>query len=175
MAKPDDAGALHKKKSAHHQRVTDSRNDILVFQSEPLRQPLTVVGPLSAVLFASSSAVDTDWIVSLMEADENGRILHLTLGGIRARYRNSLEKPELLEPNRIYEYDLDLGQTGMTFRKGHRIRIEIASTFFPLFSRNLNTGGHNEKETVYKKATQRIYHSKKYPSCILLPVIDLGN
>ena len=175
MATSGDAEALHEKKSAYHKRITDSRNDILVFQTEPLRQPLTVVGPLSVILYASSSAIDTDWIISLMDADENGRILHLTLGGIRARYRNSLEKPELLETNKIYEYKLDLGQTGMTFRKGHRIRIEVASAFFPLFSRNLNTGGQNEKDTAYKRATQRIYHSAKYPSCILLPVIDTGN
>ncbi len=156
---------------AFHSKVTDSRNDILVYQTEPLKEEITVGGPVSAVLYASSSAVDTDWFISFMDVDEDGNIFPLTRGTIRARFRNSAEKPELLEKNKVYKYNIDLWQTGITFQKGHRIRIEVSSALFPAFSRNLNTGGHNEMETKYKKAKQRIYHAEDYPSHILLPVL----
>ncbi|MDH4198451.1 MAG: CocE/NonD family hydrolase, partial [Candidatus Aminicenantes bacterium] len=162
-----------KKAKAFHNSVTDARQDILVFQTEPLAEPVSVAGPLSAALYASTSAPDTDWFVTLMDVDEKGEIFHLVRGTIRARFRNSMAKPEFLEKNKIYRYDLDMWQTGITFQKGHRIRVEVASAFFPMFSRNLNTGGHNEKETKYQKATQRIYHSAEYPSHVLLPVVDI--
>ena len=95
----------------------------------------------------------------------------LTEGKIRARFRNSMSKPELLEPQKVYMYDLDLWQTGITIPAGHRLRVEVASASFPLFSRNLNTGGHNEKETEYVPAEQTVYHNAQYPSHVLLPVI----
>jgi len=160
-----------KRVQAFHERVTAERSDILVFQSEPLAEPLTICGPVSAVLHAASSALDTDWHVSLMDVDPQGQITPLCRGTIRARFRHSLSKPELLEKDQVVEYTLDLWHTGTMFQKGHRVRVEVASALFPLFSRNLNTGGHNEKETKYQKAVQRIYHSAKYPSHILLPVI----
>ncbi|MCK4764144.1 MAG: CocE/NonD family hydrolase [Candidatus Aminicenantes bacterium] len=160
-----------KKRKAHHNKVSDARSDILVYRTEALKEPLTVVGPLSAIIYASSSAVDTDWFVSLMDVDEQGGIMLLARGTIRARFRNSTKKPEFLEKNKVYKYTIDLWHTGITFQKGHRIRIEVSSALFPMFSRNLNTGGHNEMETKYKKAKQRIYHSKEYPSHLLLPVI----
>ncbi len=168
-----DVEEAKKKAKAFHNSVTDARRDILVFQTEPLAEPLSVAGPVSAVLYASTSAPDTDWFVTLMDVDEKGEIFHLVRGTLRARFRNSMAKPELLEKNKIYRYDLDLWQTGITFQKGHRIRVEVASAMFPMFSRNLNTGGHNEKETKYQKATQRIYYSAEYPSHILLPVVEI--
>ena len=156
---------------AHHNKVTAQRKDILVYQTDPLEEPVTIAGPVSAELFASTSAVDTDWFVTLIDVDEKGENFSLVRGTIRSRFRNSTQKPELLEKDKIYKYTIDLWHTGITFQKGHRIRIEVASAQFPLFSRNLNTGGHNEMETIYKKANQKIYHSKDYPSHILLPVI----
>jgi len=134
---------------------------------------VTVAGPVSATLYAASSALDTDWFVTMMDVDEKGKIFPLVHGTIRARFRNSLEKPELLEKNKIYAYSIDMWQTGIMFQKGHRIRIEVASAFFPMFSRNLNTGGHNEKETKFVSASQKIYHSPAYPSHILLPLIEM--
>jgi hypothetical protein len=160
------------KKQAFHKAVTDSRNDILVFRSEPLPSAVHVVGPLSLVMYASTSAVDTDWMVSLMDENDKGGILHVSLGALRAQYRNSTKNAEPLKGNEICRYTIDLGQTGMRFSQGHRIRIEIASTFYPLFSRSLNKGGSNETGTKYVKATQRVYHSPAYPSCLLLPVIQ---
>jgi uncharacterized protein len=156
-----------------HNGVTDKRSDILVFQTPALEKPVTIAGPVSAVIHAASSARDTDWFVTLMDVDENGKIFPLVHGTIRARFRDSLEKPELLEKDRIYAYSIDMWQTGITFQKGHRIRVEVASALFPMFSRNLNTGGHNEKETRFVKAFQKIYHSAACPSHILLPLIDM--
>lgn len=164
-----------KRVEAFHNKVSDAREDILVYQTPPLEEPVSVAGPLSAVLYASTSAPDTDWFITLMDVDEKGKIFHLVRGTIRARFRNSMEKPELVQKDKVYRYDIDMWQTGITFQKDHRIRIEISSALFPMFSRNLNTGGHNEMETKFQKATQKIFHSEEYPSHILLPVINLDN
>jgi hypothetical protein len=159
-----------------YEEITNKRKDILVFDTPPFEKPVTIAGPMSAKLYASSSALDTDWFVTIFAFSENDGPIPLGnpwgRGTIRARFRNSLSKPELLEPNKIYEYTIDLWHTGITLEKGWRIRVEITSAFFPFFSRNLNTGGHNEMETDYIRAEQKIYHSKEYPSHILLPVID---
>jgi uncharacterized protein len=165
--------AEERKKEAqqYHQKVTEERNDILVYMTDALQKPLTFAGPLSAVIYASSSARDTDWFVSLSEVDKDGKIFQLAQGKIRARFRKSMEKPEFLKANEVYEYTIDLWHTGITIPSGSRLRVEVASAAFPFFSRNLNTGGHNEVETKYVTAQQTIYHSQKYPSHILLPVI----
>lgn len=158
-------------RKANHHKVTQERKDILVYQTDVLTKPLTFAGPVSAVLYAASSARDTDWFMSLMEVDKNGEIFPLAQGKIRARFRKSMQAPEMLKPNEVYEYTLDLWHTGITIPAGSRLRVEVASAIFPLFSRNLNTGGHNETETKYVSAQQTIYHNQKYPSHILLPVI----
>ena len=160
-----------KEREAFHEKVTQARRDILVYVSEPFKQPFTFAGPVSATLYASSSARDTDWFMSLMEVDKDGKIFPLAGGRIRARFRRSTKKPELLKPGRVYEYKLDLWQTGITIPAGRRLRVEVASASFPMFSRNLNTGGHNETETRYVAAEQVIHHDQRYPSHVLLPVI----
>jgi uncharacterized protein len=162
-----------KKKEAeeHHEKVTADRRDILVYQTEELKEPLTFAGPLSATLYAASSARDTDWFVSLVEIEKDGKTFSLASGKLRARFRNSVKKPELLTPGRIYEYTLDLWHTGITVPAGARLRVEVASAVFPMFSRNLNTGGHNETETAFVAAMQVIYHDKEHPSYLLLPLI----
>lgn len=156
-----------------YSQLLDSRKDILVYQTEPLEEPLTIVGPVSVVLYASSSAPDTDWFVNFEAVKGEEKVTPLCKGTIRARFRNSFKEPELLEKDKIYKYTLDLWHTGITFEKGYRIRIEVTSAFFPVFSRNLNTGGHNEMEKEYVKATQRIYHTQEYPSHLLLPVVKI--
>jgi putative CocE/NonD family hydrolase len=155
----------------HHARVTAKRQDILVYTTPPLVQRYTFAGPLSAVIYAATTAKDTDWFVRLCEVDAKGKIFVLVQGKIRARFRRSMSRPTLLKKNRVYKYKLDLWQTGITIAKGARLRVEIASAAFPFFSRNLNTGGHNETETRFVKATQTIHHSRRYPSHILLPAI----
>ncbi len=160
-----------KAREAQHQTVTDARRDILVYQTEPLEEEITFAGPISATMYASTSAKDTDWFMRLVEVEANGRINTLVEGKIRARYRKSMKKAEMLTPGEIYEYTLDLWQTGAAIPKGNRLRVEIASASFPMFSRNLNTGGHNEMETQYVPAEQTIYHDAAHPSHVLLPMI----
>lgn len=160
-----------KEREAQHEKTTQTRSDILVYQTEPLEKPLTFAGPLSAVLYASTSAEDTDWFMRVVWVTKEGKTYSLAEGKIRARFRESMKKSVLLTPGKIYRYTLDLWQTGITIPVGDSLRVEISSASFPVFSRNLNTGGHNEKEIDYVKAEQKIYHSKEYPSHILLPVI----
>ena len=158
-------------RKGYHRATADRRQDLLVYVTEPLPQALTICGPLSAVLYASSSAKDTDWFVTLSEEKSCGDIFTLARGKIRARYRESLAKPKPLKPGAVVPYTLDLWHTGITLAKGSRLRVEVASALFPTFSRNLNTGGHNETETAFVKADQMVFHSEKYPSHILLPVV----
>jgi putative CocE/NonD family hydrolase len=163
-----------KKQREYYFKVDEERSDILVYETPPLQDSLTFVGPVSAVLYASSSAKDTDWFMRLSEVDAKGDVFFLTEGKIRARYRGSFKKPELLKPDQVYEYHLDLWQTGITLPPGSKLRVEVASASFPVFSRNLNTGGHNETETKYVVAKQTVYHDARYPSYVLLPVIPRG-
>jgi hypothetical protein len=160
-----------KQREAFHEKTTQARQDILVYVTEPLAEPLTFAGPMSATLFASTSGRDTDWFMRVMEVEPDGKIFVLAEGKIRARFRKSMSEPELLEPGKVYEYPIDLWQTGITIPKGNRLRVEVASAAFPLFSRNLNTGGHNETETDYVPAEQAVYHDAAHPSHILLPVL----
>jgi putative CocE/NonD family hydrolase len=166
-----DAEEAKKEREAHHENVTQSRQDILVYVTEPLKEALTFAGPVSATIYASSSARDTDWFMSLMEVDQAGKIFPLTSGRVRARFRQSTTTPKLLQPGRVYEYVIDLWQTGITIPAGRRLRVEVASASFPVWSRNLNTGGHNETETKYVVAHQAVYHDARHPSHVLLPVI----
>jgi len=165
--------ADERKKEAeeYHRKIAEQRDDILVYETDPLTRPLTFAGPISAVIYASSSARDTDWFITLSEIGRDEKIFQLAQGKIRARFRSSMKAPELLEPNRIYQYAIDLWHTGISIPTGARLRVEIASASFPRFSRNLNTGGHNETETNYVTAQQTIYHDLQRPSYILLPII----
>jgi len=167
-AKDDEEGL-----DVFHEKVTQARSDMLVYTTEPVAKPLTFVGPISAVLYAATSARDTDWFVRVAEIDDKGKIFTLAEGKVRARYRLSTKNVGLLEPGKVYEYQIDLWHTGITIPKGHKLRVEVSSASFPWFSRNLNTGGHNEMESNFVKADQTIYHDKQYPSHVLLPVVDL--
>lgn len=160
-----------KKREAYHEKLTAARKDILVYVTEPFAEPYTFAGPVSAVLYASTKAKDTDWFMRLMEVDEKGKLFPLGAGRVRARFRESVSAPKLVEPGKVVAYQIDLWQTGITIPKGRRLRVEVASAAFPMFSRNLNTGGHNEKETAYVSAEQTVYHGKKYPSHLLLPAL----
>lgn len=156
---------------AYYGKVNEERQDILVYQTEPLEKPLTFAGPAFAILHAASSAKDTDWFVRLSEVEPSGTVFPLVEGKVRARYRKSLSQPELLEPARAYEYHIDLWHTGITIPAGGRLRVEVASASFPVFSRNLNTGGHNETQTEYEIAEQAVYHDSLRLSLVMLPVI----
>jgi len=147
------------------------RNDLAVYRTAPMKAPLSIAGPLSAVLYASSSAKDTDWIARLAKIDRQGNPLILGCGVVRARYRESTSKPKLLEPGEVCEYRLDLWQTALTIGEGEALVLVVSSALFPAFSRNLNTGENNETGTEFVKASQTIHHDRGRPSRILLPVI----
>ncbi len=159
------------RRRAYYAEVNAQRDDILVYDTPVLEEPLTIAGPISAVLYASTSAIDTDWFMRLARVDGQGRVHRLVEGKVRARYRESTSSPELLVPGEIYEYDLDLWHTGLTIPAGERLRLEVASASFPHFSRNLNTGAHNETSTEFVPAEQTVYHDELRPSHVLLPVI----
>jgi putative CocE/NonD family hydrolase len=155
----------------HDQTKAENRNDVLVFTSDELKSDLEVTGPVKVVLYAASSARDTDWTAKLVDVHPDGRSFNLCDGIMRARYRQSPENPTLIQPGKIYRYEIDLWVTSNVFLPGHKIRVEISSSNFPRFDRNPNTGdtfGANAKLT---KATQTIYHDAEHPSHILLPVI----
>ena len=137
-----------------------------------MKQDLEVTGPIRVMLFASSSALDTDFTAKLVDVFPNGEARNLTDGILRMRYRESLEKAELAEPSKVYPLVIDAGVTSNVFLAGHSIRVEISSSNFPRrFDRNPNRSGPIADETVLKKAEQMVYHSRQYPSRVLLPVI----
>lgn len=161
--------AARARRQARHERLLTERKDVLVYESEPFVEDATFVGPVSAVLHAATTAKDTDWFVSLVELDAEGKPQPLVQGKVRARFRKSAKRPTLVRPGKIERYELDLWQTGITVRKGHRLRVEVASASFPTWGRNLNTGGDSNAESEHVAATQTIHHSKRYPSYVLLP------
>ncbi len=154
------------------QRPMERRDDVLVYTSQPLAEDLMVVGPVKIILYASSSAVDTDFTGKLVDVHPNDFAQYLTCGIVRARYRDSYEKPTLIEPQKIYKYEIDLWATGNLFKKGHRIRVEISSSNYPTFLPNTNTGKDIGSDTERKIARQTIYHDSKHPSYIILPVFQ---
>jgi putative CocE/NonD family hydrolase len=119
-----------------------------------------------------SSAPDTDWVVRLTDVDPDGFSRLLCDGILRARYRTSLARPELLTPHQVYEFEVDLWATANTFKAGHRIRVAVTSSSFPRFDRNLNTGGPFGQEVQGQAAINTIFHDAMRPSRIVLPVVD---
>lgn len=126
---------------------------------------------LGALRNAASSAVDTDFVAKLIDVYPDGRAINVAEGVLRARYRNSLSRPEPLEPGKVYRMEVDMIATANLFQKGHRIRVHVTSSHFPQFSRNLNTGEPFATGKTMKIAEQTIYHSAQQPSHILLPVL----
>ncbi len=149
----------------------ESRSDVLVFTSDVLTAPLEVIGPIRAQLWVSTTAKDTDFVVRLTDVDQNGKSINLADGIVRMRYRDSIEHPELIEPGEVYAIEVDLWATGNVFLVGHRIRVQITSSNFPRWNRNLNTGASNESTEDSAIATQTILHDVVHPSHIILPVI----
>ncbi|MBK9124868.1 MAG: CocE/NonD family hydrolase [Chloroflexi bacterium] len=156
------------------QRTVELRDDVLVYSTPVLDAPVEVTGRIELRLFVSSSAPDTDFTGKLVDVFPDGRAMILTEGILRARYRNSLVHPELLEPDTIYELRLDLWSTANVFLPGHRIRLEVSSGNFPRFDRNSNTGGDITSETAdkYRPAINRVYHDADHPSRLILPIIE---
>jgi putative CocE/NonD family hydrolase len=173
----------------HDQSQVEKRNDVLVFTSEALENELEVTGPVKVILYAASTAKDTDWTAKLLDVYPDGRPFNLCDGILRAScgagillayqgrdaLATSKSEPSLIQPGRIYRYEIDVWVTSNAFLPGHKIRVEVSSSNFPRFDRNLNTGEPFGTGTRFIKATQTIYHDKEHPSHILLPVIPNGS
>ena len=153
------------------QRPPEARGDVLVFSSPAFTQNAEVTGPISLDLYVSSSAVDTDFTGKLVDVWPNGFAQNLTEGILRMRYRDSQEKPELVNPREIYHINLDLWATSNVFLPGHKLRLEVSSSNFPRFDRNLNTGEDQARGTRMVKATNVIYHDESRPSALVLPIV----
>jgi putative CocE/NonD family hydrolase len=156
------------------QGLPEALNAVLVYTSAPLERDLEVTGPVSATLYAASSAVDTDFVVRLCDVYPDGRSINIQEGIVRARYRDSLTDPAPITPDEVYEYRIRLGPTSNVFKAGHRIRVDVTSSDFPQWDRNLNTGGPLGKEGLAHAvvANQVLLHTSQYPSRIILPVVE---
>jgi len=153
------------------QQAVESRPDVLVYSTPALDQDMEVTGPVTLNLYASSSALDTDFTAKRVDVWPNGFEQNLTEGILRARYRESTATAQPIVPGKIYEYKIDLWSTSNVFLKGHKIRLEVSSSNFPRFDRNLNTGGSAATDSTFVKATNTIYHDTAHPSALVLPVV----
>jgi len=153
------------------QQEMEKREDILVYTTEPLSEGIEVTGFIESVLYVSSDAKDTDFTIKILDVYPDGKAYNLDETIQRVRYREGYEKEVFMEEGEVYEVNLTPMATSNYFDKGHCIRIEVSSSNFPRFARNLNTGGNNYDESVGVTATNLIHHSRKYPSSISLPII----
>jgi putative CocE/NonD family hydrolase len=159
------------KGGAFDQQQMETRNDILVYTTDVLEEGVEVSGFIESTLYISSDAKDTDFTIKLLDVYPDGKAYNLDETIQRVRYREGYNKEVFMEENKIYKVDLTPMSTSNYFKKGHRIRIEISSSNFPRFARNLNTGGNNYDETEGVTAHNKVHHSSKYPSQIRLPMI----
>jgi uncharacterized protein len=153
------------------QREVESRDDVLIYSSQPLRRDIEVTGEIRVVLHISTTATDTDFTAKLVDVHPDGYARNLCDGILRLRFRAGLDKPQLAKPGTIYAITIPAGVTSNVFRAGHRVRIEISSSNFPRFNRNPNTGRAIADETELRLADQTVYHGTKWPSHVILPVI----
>ncbi|MBX7170870.1 MAG: CocE/NonD family hydrolase [Pyrinomonadaceae bacterium] len=157
---------------AWDQTKMEQRNDILVYSTEPLKEGVELTGSIDVSLYVSSDAKDTDFTVKLIDVDELGRAYNLDETIQRMRYRNGYDKPLVwMEKDKVYKFKFQPMNTSNYFAPGHRIRIEISSSNFPRFDRNMNTGGNNYDETKGVIANNAVHHSKQYPSEITISVV----
>jgi uncharacterized protein len=157
---------------AFDQRKMEARSDILVYSSEPLREGIEVSGPIEATLYVSSDAKDTDFTVKVIDVLPDGTAYNLDETIQRVRYREGYDKPPVwMEPSKVYKVAMSPMTTSNYFAAGHRIRIEVSSSNFPRFDRNMNTGGNNYDEVKGVVAHNAVHHSPEYPSKVVLTVV----
>ncbi len=155
-------------------REIETRNDVLIFDTEPLEEPLDVTGPVKAIIYLSSSAVDTDLDLTLVDVFPDGRAMGVYQGTLRVRFREAMDREVLMEPGKVYSVEVDMNAISNTFLPGHRIRLEVASARYPNHDRNLGTGGDNFSESEGVVAKNTVHHSTQYPSRLILPVVGSG-
>jgi putative CocE/NonD family hydrolase len=154
------------------QEPREVNNGVLIYTSEPLAEPMWLIGDMTATIYAATTAVDTDYAVRLCVVDNAGISTNIQEGIVRARYRDSLSKPTLLEPGKIYRYEIPLGPVGVKLESGERLRVQVTSNDFPQWDRNMNTGNSPSSEGLSSAivATQAVYHDADHPSWVSLPV-----
>jgi len=153
------------------QRSVEARHDVLVYTSGTLCESLEVTGPVSVTLHAASTAPDTDFTAKLVDVQPDGRAFNVADGIVRARYRDARTTPAPLVPDAVTSFTIDLWATSYVFAPGHRLRVEISSSNFPRFDRNLNTGEDQATGTRMQTARQTVFHDRRHPSHVVLPVI----
>ena len=146
------------------------RDDFLVYTSNALTEELLVTGRPDIRLFGSSDCLDTDWFTYLLDVHPDGRSITISHGMLRARYRDGLSEPCLMEPGKVYEFNVEMSSTCNLFKKEHKILLAVTSSEFPRYARNHNTGNPIPYDTEFKIANNSIHHSQKYPSKISLPI-----
>ncbi len=149
----------------------EQRPDVLVYTTDVLREGLELTGPMRALLYLSSDAPDTDLTVKLLDVFPDGRSMNMQEGITRVRYRDGFDRARMMEPGKVYEVPVDLHATSWYLPAGHRLRVQISSSNFPRFDRNLNTGGRNYDETTWRKARNTVHHTAAQLSRLILPVV----
>ncbi len=162
---------FHESAGPVDQRPTESREDVLVYTTPAFQRDTEVTGPVTLELYVSSSAVDTDFTGKLIDVWPNGNAENLLDGILRARYRNSMEKAEFMNPGEIYKLTINLWSTSNVFLAGHKLRLEVSSSNFPRFDRNLNTGEDPESGKRMIKASNLVYHDREHPSALVVPIV----
>ena len=156
---------------AYDQRGVEARHDVLVYTTPPLERDMEATGPVTVILYASSSARDTDFTAKLVDVNPSGYAKNLAEGIVRARFREAGRPADLIEPGTVYEYRIDLWATSNLFRRGHRIRLEISSSNFPKYDRNANSGNPIGADRTVTAALQAVHHSPEFPSRLNLPIV----
>ncbi|MBV6432243.1 MAG: Cocaine esterase [Bryobacteraceae bacterium] len=155
------------------QRPVESRHDVLVYSSGILKEPLAIAGPVKMKLYASTDGRDTDFMIKLVDVYPDGAAYNIAEGILRARFHEGLDRIRLLEPNRVYELEIDMRGTANVFQPGHRIRVDVTSSNFPQYDRNPNTGEDLGASGTVRVARQTVFHSSAAKSHIVLPVVNL--
>ena len=164
-------GALPTGIGPEDQRPAEDRQDVLVYTTPAFTKDTEVTGPVSLDLYVSTSAVDTDFTGKLVDVWPNGFAQNLTEGILRLRYRNSQEHGEMANPGQVYHISVDMVATSDVFLRGHKLRLEVSSSNFPRFDRNLNTGGVQSLGSTMTRATNVVYHDREHPSALVVPVV----
>jgi len=162
---------FHEPAGPKDQSKVEARADVLVYSTPVLDKDVEVTGPVTLDLFASSTAVDTDFTAKLVDVAADGTPYNLTEGILRAKFRLSTKEATPIVPGKIYEYRIDLWSTSNVFLKGHKIRLEVSSSNFPRFDRNLNTGLDGATSATFVPATNTVYHDAAHPTALILPVV----
>ena len=171
---PSLSGSYGMEEGFYDQRPVEERVDVLVYTTSPLEAGVEMTGPITATLYVSSDARDTDFTAKLVDVHPDGKAFFLQEGVLRVRYREGFDRRVFMEEGEVYEITVVLDATSNYFPAGHRIRLEVASASFPRFDRNLNTGGNNYDETEWVVARNAVHHSPEYPSHVLLPIVPDG-